>query len=858
MPVRISKNRVALENIPLNLAAEADVASAATCNIGAALSNNVRITGTTTITAFDTVAAGIFRFIRFAGALTLTHNSTTLKLPGSANITTSADDRAIARSFGSGNWEVFDYTKSSGEAVVGSGNTYNLTNIIYPRADGDWRGIYRGGWRPAFFNQQWGGAQWGNGPDGSLVDFATGYITDNALVSVADATGSTWRARAFKLSVADSIPAVWVKIYKTGNPANNLQLYVLPDDGSGTKPTGSTPVTNGTATAQSGKLHTANTNGEWVRFVFPTPPSLSANTTYWVALKSSGAVDASNYWNWKRSTVVSYPHGKFASGDGTPTWGADSGTDTCFLVESSTSTKFLQPSGQFSGKLAFAEGSPLDQSKGLSQPLKNFFDGYEFTYRGVFTTLTKDKTVADFLYGLDHDRVVLRCNATTGYLQVDVYESDGTKHTVTGTTDCSSGTKDIAIYIRAKGDGSDSVKLYVNGTSEGTPVASATITFDTNFKDLGTAWLGGGFPIAPTWTKDTAMGSLPSADGWTYTGTATEGNVFSVSGGKLYQNYTGYAATDTGYYSRTTSLSNANGWVVAWKAKVTKATNVTNNIGVSMMIYDGAKQVIVHAHEYFVEITQFTSDFRPKVQMNLTDREHTFLAIGKGSDFFLFIDGKLIIDGVGLMTIATATNQITFGDNTATSDVNGGGVWDYVKDYNTAWLPPQFTSGSCSEAAFFSGDRTGILSSLYNGGTLKSVREYCGVEREYIERVHNSHIQKGIISSPTTTSTGLVLLTDLEMFVFAEEIDFTSEAVVYNSAAGNEIYYDVSIDGVKTSSNGHFVQQDNAAYENAVNQAVLGKSVPASLHKIETRWAASAGTNTAPGGDSRHMSVRTK
>ena len=280
-----------------------------------------------------------------------------------------------------------------------------------------------------------------------------------------------------------------------------------------------------------------------------------------------------------------------------------------------------------------------------------------------------------------------------------------------------------------------------------------------------------------------------------------------------------------------------------------------------MMIYDGAKQVIVHAHEYFVEITQFTSDFRPKVQMNLTDREHTFLAIGKGSDFFLFIDGKLIIDGVGLMTIATATNQITFGDNTATSDVNGGGVWDYVKDYNTAWLPPQFTSGSCSEAAFFSGDRTGILSSLYNGGTLKSVREYCGVEREYIERVHNSHIQKGIISSPTTTSTGLVLLTDLEMFVFAEEIDFTSEAVVYNSlAAGNEIYYDVSIDGVKTSSNGHFVQQDNAAHErNAVNQAVLGKSVPAGLHKIETRWARYCGAPIpAPGGDSRHMSVRTK
>ncbi len=101
MPVRISKNRVALENVPLNLAAELDVASASTTNIGAALSNNVRITGTTTITAFDSVNPGIIRFIRFAGSLTLTHNATTLKLPGSANITTSADDRAIARSFGS-------------------------------------------------------------------------------------------------------------------------------------------------------------------------------------------------------------------------------------------------------------------------------------------------------------------------------------------------------------------------------------------------------------------------------------------------------------------------------------------------------------------------------------------------------------------------------------------------------------------------------------------------------------------------------------------------------------------------------------------------------------------------------------
>lgn len=101
------------------MAAAADVASGATCNIGAAASEHVRITGTTTITAFDTVAAGIRRTGYFSGALTLTHNATSLILPGGANITTAANDRFVALSLGSGNWIVLNYQKANGEAVVG-------------------------------------------------------------------------------------------------------------------------------------------------------------------------------------------------------------------------------------------------------------------------------------------------------------------------------------------------------------------------------------------------------------------------------------------------------------------------------------------------------------------------------------------------------------------------------------------------------------------------------------------------------------------------------------------------------------------------------------------------------------------
>lgn len=91
----------------------ADVASAGTCAIGGAASLAVNITGTTTITSFGTIGAGIWRFVKFAAALTLTHNGTSLVLPGGANITTAAGDTLIAFSRGAGNWTVLTYFRAA-------------------------------------------------------------------------------------------------------------------------------------------------------------------------------------------------------------------------------------------------------------------------------------------------------------------------------------------------------------------------------------------------------------------------------------------------------------------------------------------------------------------------------------------------------------------------------------------------------------------------------------------------------------------------------------------------------------------------------------------------------------------------
>jgi hypothetical protein len=117
----------------LNFAPEVDVASAGTTDIGAAASNNVRITGTTTITSFGTAANGVTRQLRFAAALTLTYNVTSLQLPGGANITTRAGDTATAISLGSGNWLIAQYTRAaggSGYIQIGSPQTVSGVSAV--------------------------------------------------------------------------------------------------------------------------------------------------------------------------------------------------------------------------------------------------------------------------------------------------------------------------------------------------------------------------------------------------------------------------------------------------------------------------------------------------------------------------------------------------------------------------------------------------------------------------------------------------------------------------------------------------------------------------------------------------------
>ncbi len=113
-----------------------DFASAATVEIGDADSDYVLVTGTTTITSFGGDDASTVRdhvWVQFAGVLTLTHNATSLILPGGANIATAAGDMAEMIRVGGSNWKCVNYVRASGQPLAGG-----MPDVQVFTASGTW------------------------------------------------------------------------------------------------------------------------------------------------------------------------------------------------------------------------------------------------------------------------------------------------------------------------------------------------------------------------------------------------------------------------------------------------------------------------------------------------------------------------------------------------------------------------------------------------------------------------------------------------------------------------------------------------------------------------------------------------
>lgn len=117
-PNNLADNLRAIQAGVRLMSAANTIASATTTDLNTVKESAISVTGTTTITGLGTVPAGVEKTLTFAGALTFTHNGTSLILPTGANITTVAGDVAKVQSLGSGNWRCTSYMRASGAPLT--------------------------------------------------------------------------------------------------------------------------------------------------------------------------------------------------------------------------------------------------------------------------------------------------------------------------------------------------------------------------------------------------------------------------------------------------------------------------------------------------------------------------------------------------------------------------------------------------------------------------------------------------------------------------------------------------------------------------------------------------------------------
>ena len=767
----------------------------------------------------------------------------------------------------------------------------NMTHLLLPSVDGGYGDLYNNGWKPVGFNQQWGGNWGGDRPNGNPGQewFPTGYTNEGGIAkNLGNAVATnTWEAIPFKVPETITATAVWVMMKKVGDPQKNnepLNVYICPDNGG--VPDHANPITNGTMDTMDGPGFTGESmasaaelwpisfrdGGCWYRFTDATGDfSLTKSTQYYIVFKATGA-DAANYFVLTQDNVANtYPHGNFWNGDDAVPTGWTETTALCasFLIEASDGDALLQSGGAFDGMLEFGEGTPRQESRCIQRPLVDFFNTDGFTMRLVTSELTASKTLLDINYGLFHkDRILLRVDGSN-HLVLTVYESDGTTHTITGTTNVTAAaTFDIMFSVRSLADGSDFVKLKLDGSDEGTQVSSQTITISRLLKQVGHITLGGGFATAPTWDKDYktdqfASGNLPSNDAATAFGTATaatEASMYKIlNNDVMWQNY-GYSAVgnEDGHYTLTLATMEATtgamGTIVLQPQHVT-ATAGERAIDILWREHDNGDYVVGIIHEFYIEILDGSRTVY--IRHDFMKSPTAITCHFKDANYYIYINGKLVVDGANLFDAAAAgAGGMRIGDidTTATSEADVSWIEWLVYDGGPFYL--EVNDCQLSEFACWNGDLTGIADELYNSGTNLSVKQVCGISKNYLNRYITVAEATGVEASPTTTSTTLVTMEEMEVFhLSGADVDaFFQVNAVANSNLGVLVSNYITLDGIKIDDSYSLHESGAAADWGPVGGRVVITPL-VGLHKWEVRWLVSANTGTANGAD-RLLSIK--
>lgn len=147
-----------------------------------------------------------------------------------------------------------------------------------------------------------------------------------------DAAARTYIAQSFTTPASNPsfiLGDVYLLLGKVGSPTGNLTVTIETDSSSAP---GS--ISGGVASSSTVDATTLTADHAYVRFAFTAKPVLTANTTYWLVLKSSASADSSNYVTWALDTDAGYMDGSALQGTAVPAWSVMTG-DFVFIIRDS-------------------------------------------------------------------------------------------------------------------------------------------------------------------------------------------------------------------------------------------------------------------------------------------------------------------------------------------------------------------------------------------------------------------------------------------------------------------------------------------------------------------------------------------
>jgi hypothetical protein len=210
---------------------------------------------------------------------------------------------------------------------------------------------------------------------------------------------------------------------------------------------------------------------------------------------------------------------------------------------------------------------------------------------------------------------------------------------------------------------------FVGGTPSNVVVRSGSIFLPEDPNGWTVKYEGDRDPTTVGWT-------VQAASGWT---------INEISGGTLHISTIGI--DDSGRYERNSvPLDNSTGWVVETRMRAVVTEAGTDNPS-GMVIGDNNRVL----RPRFLTDRVNTQDYAGEYLLDGTVF-HTYRMVGKGNNFYIYVNGALAIDGTGLMTISALANRIYFGDIGSTPDSET--YWDYVYYYTGGDKLPHLTPGT--------------------------------------------------------------------------------------------------------------------------------------------------------------------